>query len=332
MKQALRLLWCWWVFIGLGGCTLGTGFLVPGKLELKEHMIEGSGASKVVLIDVRGIIHNQPRRGPLGLGSKPGMVAQIDAQFNKAAKDRRIKAVVLLIDSPGGEVSASDQLYHLVRNFRLRTHKPVVAHMQSMAASGGYYVACGANKIIALPSTLTGSIGVIIAQFEASELMRKLGVHTEVYKSGVHKDILSPWRQADSTEHAIIDRLVTDMQKRFLNVVKTSRHVDIENPAWLDGRPLNGIQAQKYGLIDALGQLPDAISLAKSLADIDKARIVRYHYSTDPAPASIYASGFMPPAPNPWMIPKTGLWLSGDPGLKPAMISRYAPFIMQGHH
>ena len=196
-------------------------------------------------------------------------------QIKKYREDAAIKGIVLRIDSPGGAVGPSQEIYKEV--LRTTEGKKVVASMGGLAASGGYYIACAANKIFANPGTITGSIGVIMAFSNFEELMKKLGLKTIVIKSGKFKDTGSPVRELTGDEKKILQGVSDDIHGQFIEAVAKGRNLKIESVRELaDGRIFSGRQAKESGLVDELGTLEDAISYATRLAGIkEKAKIVQ---------------------------------------------------------
>lgn len=182
-------------------------------------------------------------------------------------KDSSIKAIILRIDSPGGAVAPSQEIYEEVR--KAATKKPIVVSMGSVAASGGYYIASPATRIIANPGTLTGSIGVIMEIPNIEGLMNKVGIKTEVIKSGRHKDIASVFRGRSKEEREILQAVLNDVHEQFITAVAEGRKMlpdDVRKVA--DGRIFTGKQALKIGLVDELGNLEDAIKVASRLAGV----------------------------------------------------------------
>jgi protease-4 len=191
----------------------------------------------------------------------------IVSQLVKFKNDKRIKAIILRIDSPGGGVGPSQEIYREIRK-TIKTKK-VIASMGSLAASGGYYTASAANKIVANPGTITGSIGVIIQYFELEELFKKIGVRMEVLKSGEFKDIGHPHRKLSKRDKEMIRGLITDIQKQFVSAVARGRGLSVEHVQEVaDGRILTGANAKELGLVDALGNFQDAVDLAKKMVGI----------------------------------------------------------------
>ncbi len=200
---------------------------------------------------------------PFGGGSLDALT--IRDRLIKAAEEDSIKGVLLRIDSPGGTVGASQEVYNAV--LALRKKKPVVVSMGDTAASGGYYIACAADRILANPGTLTGSIGVIISGFNASKLLNTVGLEPQVIKSGKYKDILSFNRALTPEERVLLQALIQDTYEQFVGAVATGRNMTTAQIRPLaDGRIYTGRQAEKLGLVDQLGGLTEAKATLKELA------------------------------------------------------------------
>lgn len=188
-------------------------------------------------------------------------------ELKEYTKDKSIKAIVLRIDSPGGAVAPSQEIYEEVK--KAVAKKKVVVSMGSVAASGGYYISAPATRIIANPGTLTGSIGVIMEIPNIEGLMNKIGIKTEVIKSGRHKDIASAFRAMGKEERGILQGVMDNVHEQFMKAVSEGRRLRIEEVRKIaDGRIFTGEQAKTYGLVDELGTLEDAIKTAATLAGI----------------------------------------------------------------
>lgn len=229
-----------------GGITFFvTSLTGPSKSEL--FLQEGLG-----VIDVKGVI----------LESE-----EILANLVAFREEPKIKGIVLRIDSPGGAVGASQEIYDEVR--RTSKVKPVVASMGSVAASGGLYVSLGAGKIVANPGTLTGSMGVILKFANLEGLFDKIGYKNEVVKSGRLKDIGSPSRPMTEEERQMLQGMIDNVQEQFVQAVSESRSLPVAEVRKIaDGRIFSGQQAKEYGLVDQLGNFSDAVMLAAELAGI----------------------------------------------------------------
>ncbi len=165
--------------------------LPPGPGALEEHKVSGSGKDKVLLLDISGVISSENKES---FYTSPGMLATVKEELERAAKDERVKAIVLRINSPGGTVTASDIIYHELKTFKASRNIPVVASIMDVGASGGYYIAAAADSVLAHPSSVTGSIGVIMLTVNARGLLEKVGVETNAVTSGPRKDMGSPFR------------------------------------------------------------------------------------------------------------------------------------------
>ncbi len=262
---------------GLGSQALAAATGPRKKPRLMEVTQQpGSGADKIVQIDLEGIISSVGEANFLGVGVSS--VEKIKRQLEQAREDDKVKAVVLRVNSPGGEVTASDTLYAAVKETTAK--KPVVVFMDSMAASGGYYIACGAGKVVAAETTLTGSIGVIIDTLNYSALFDKVGLQANTFVSGAFKDSLSGARPMREDEKAYVQNLVSQMYERFLGIVSEARKLpkDVLRNGVADGRVLTGREALEAGLVDQIGYLEDAYALARELGGAAAAGVVKYRH------------------------------------------------------
>jgi len=199
-----------------------------------------------------------------GLISESGPVIE---QLKRFGKDDSVKAIVLRIDSPGGGVGPSQEIYEEVK--KVRAKKPVLASMGALAASGGYYIACAAQRVYANPGTMTGSIGVIMPFMNVKDLVEKIGVKGMTVKSGTFKDIGSPLRDMTPLERELLQGVVDNVHLQFVNAVADGRNLDRQDVLQIaDGRIFTGEQAKELGLVDVLGNLEDAISDAGKLGKI----------------------------------------------------------------
>ncbi len=243
---------------------------------------------KVVLIDVEGLIVNARTSGLFGGGENP--VSLFRERLEAAADDDQVKAVVLRLNTPGGAVTASDIMHQDLLTFRKLTHKPVVACMMDVCASGGYYLAMGCDKVYAHPSTVTGSIGVIMSLYNATGLMTKIGVSSDPIKSGPNKDLGNPARPMTEEERAILQGMVNSFYDQFVQVVVKGRDLPEERVrALADGRVYTGVDAKNQGQVDEIGYLDDAIQCAMDMACIKDARVIAYD-RCDGYRGSIYAA------------------------------------------
>jgi protease-4 len=257
--------------------THGSSTDAAGPAEtLHESLVRkaSSGSEKkIALIPLRGII-SAAEPGNVGLTA----IDDLKLQLEQAAADKQVAAVVLAIDSPGGEVTASDILYKAVRRVRDDSGKPVVVSMGSLAASGGYYVACGASWVLAHENTFTGSIGVIMQSLNYEQLFGKLGLETLTFKSGAFKDMLSGSRPMRDEEKAYVQAMIMQTYDQFVGIVAQERHLpeaDLRKGV-ADGRVVSGKDALGAKLVDQLGGIEDAYAKAMELANAQGASVIRY--------------------------------------------------------
>jgi protease-4 len=210
------------------------------------------GGEKIAIIEVRGVI----------LDPQP-----IVEKLVKLRKNEKVKAIVLRIDSPGGGVGPAQEIFAEVK--KAQKEKKVLVSMGSVAASGGYYIACAADKILANPGSITGSIGVIVESLNVEELLRKLGLRSMVVKSGKHKDLGSPLRPMSEEEKKLLQGVLDSVHEQFIRAVAEGRKLPVEKIRELaDGRIFSGEQARELGLVDELGNLEDTLAMAATLAGI----------------------------------------------------------------
>jgi protease-4 len=247
----------------------------------KRSVLLAGSILVLILVALLGSIawfsHLRGREAGLMFGDKvgvlevKGVIANVQPTIENLAKFRKdgsIKALVVRIDSPGGGVSPSQELYQEIR--RTVREKPVVVSMGSVAASGGYYIACAAQRIYANPGTITGSIGVILQFTNFEELLKKIGFRMEVVKSGPYKDVGNPGREMTSEEKAYLQAMVDNVHQQFVRDVARGRRMKVEKVQEVaDGRIFTGEQAMELGLVDELGNLKDAIDAAAKMAAIE---------------------------------------------------------------
>ena len=249
------------------GCSPSINLFPSPSDPLQEYVLEGEGAEKILLIQIRGVISTDPDSG--WFTESRGLVQEVEARLQLAAGDENVKGVVLAIDSPGGTVTASDILHEMVQRYKKETGNPVVAQLMGVAASGGYYTAAAADRILAHSTTLTGSIGTIFMVPQVNGLMDKIGVNVQVFTSGEHKDMGSPFREMTESEEALIRKIINSDNQVFLGVVRNSRGFSDEQLAAIsDARVMTGPQALEAGLVDEIGYLDDGLKAAKKLAGL----------------------------------------------------------------
>jgi protease IV len=255
--------------------SFGTGSRFEEPTPTFREVIVQRGArgssDKIAVIMMRGLISSSL---PGNVGDT--MVDDMRLALEQARDDDHVRAVVLEIDSPGGEVTASDAIYNWV--VKTRAKKPVVVYMDSLAASGGYYVACGGKYLMANETTITGSIGVIIQTLNYEQLFNKVGLASVVFKSGKFKDILSGTRQVTPEERELIQSFVMKTYEKFLGIVARERNLPADGlrNSIADGRILSGKDALENKLIDGTGQIEDAFAKAKELGRASGATVVKY--------------------------------------------------------
>ncbi|HEY2569695.1 MAG TPA: signal peptide peptidase SppA [Candidatus Udaeobacter sp.] len=244
---------------------------IPRFREILLQRGARATTDKIAVITMRGLISS----------SLPGtvtdsMVDDMRAALQQARDDSRVKAIVLEIDSPGGEVTASDAIYNAL--LKVRSRKPVVVYMDSLAASGGYYVSCGGKFLMASDTTITGSIGVIIQTLNYEQLFNKVGLASVVFKSGKFKDMLNGARPITPEERDLVQSFIMKTYDKFLGIVAKERNLpaDLLRNTIADGRILSGKDAYEHKLIDGLGELDDAFGKAKELGNAPDAKVVKY--------------------------------------------------------
>ena len=249
---------------------------------LKEYTLEGRGREKVLVIPVMGFLSDASERGLLA--NRPSIVEEIVAELRKAQEDHNIKAVLLEINSPGGSTTASDILYHEIQRFKETTNVKVVAAFMDVAASGGYYLALPSDLIVAHPTAVTGSIGVVMITPKVAGLMDKIGVAVEVNKSGSEKDMGSPFRASTPEEQRILQELIAGLGARFLSLVAKHRGMDSAALAGIStARVYSSEEALGLKLVDRIGYVSDALTDAKRLAGIpDDAKVIAYRRTKYP--------------------------------------------------
>jgi len=249
---------------------------------LKEFTLEGTGSDKVLLISVTGTISDSPKKDLIS--SSPSVVEEVVAQINKAKKDKQIKAVLFKINSPGGTITASDILYHEISVYKEKAGVKLAVSMMDLAASGAYYISLPADLIMAHPTTITGSVGVISLQPKVAGLMNKLGLGVDVKKFGKHKDMGSPFRESSEEEQKLMQKTVNDFGERFIGLVKKHRKLSPQSLAEVStARVFLADEALGLGLIDKIGYISDALKETKKIAGISEdAKVVVYRRTEFP--------------------------------------------------
>lgn len=275
----------------LFGCAFVTVPLLQPSGPLQEQTVEGEGGKKILLLDISGTISEQGKSGGILGGSAVSMVSQFHEALQKAEADSDVAGIILRINSPGGTVTASDIMYHDLMEFKKKRPIPVVACIMSTGASGGYYVATAADEIVAHPTSITGSIGVITVKFNVAGLMNKIGLEEQTVKSGDKKDIMSPFRRATPEEEKLGQEIINQLYSRFLDVIMARSGNQLgrdELKKLADGRVYTAWQARDARLIDRIDYLDGVIAGIKKKIGAEKARVVTY-YRAGNYKGSIYA-------------------------------------------
>jgi protease-4 len=289
------------VMRGRGSVSMGSRSHETGPRLEEAMVVDNNASSKIAVVEVNGIITST------ALDQEGNsMVDVIKAQLDRALDDRKVKAVILKVDSPGGEVLASDEINEAIKNFQngkksngddsdSSSGKPVIVSMGNLAASGGYYISVPCRWIVANKMTITGSIGVIMHGWNYRALMDKVGVAPETYKSGKFKDMLSGTREPSEIppeEHKMVQDLIDEVYGDFKDVVETgrkeahkadpkARELAQDWSDYADGRVLSGTEAQKLGFVDELGDFDTAVKRAKTIAGVSDANLIRYEQRYD---------------------------------------------------
>ncbi len=237
-------------------------FVFLGQFMSKSGRGKFAFGDKIAVIEIRGVITQS---------------FGIIEELRQYEEDEGVKAIVLRIDSPGGGVGPSQEIYREIQKIRSSQKKKIVTSMGSVAASGGYYIASASDLIIANPGTITGSIGVVMEFTNIEELFKKIGIKGVVIKSGEHKDIGSPFREMTPEEKRLLQSVIDNVHQQFIHAVSEGRKLERSKVAQVaDGRILTGEQAKQLGLVDELGNLQDAIDTAARIAGITGKPIVLY--------------------------------------------------------
>ena len=262
--------------------------LLPGR----STTVRGWGDA-IAVVRVEGVITSGREQGWLYSSTGNAYSESIIERLERAEADPSVKAIVLRVNSPGGGIVPSDEIYQALSE----VEKPVVVSMGDTAASGGYYISCAANKIVANPTTLTGSIGVIASSPNFEELLDKIGIEMLIIKSGPMKDELSPYRTPTEEEIEHWQTIINEAYEQFVGIVAGGRDLSLEEATELaDGRAYTGQQALEMGLVDELGNLPEAIDLAAELGEVEgEPRIIEYERT--PTLMEVLLSGLNRPNP-----------------------------------
>ena len=269
--------------IVLAGCNTGALQIqmMPSEKKLKETQIHKDKGlfvfDKIAIVDVRGTLADERQGGLLQIGENP--VSTFIENLDKAAKDSQVKAVVLRVDSPGGTVTATEIMYHNLKECKQKTKKPVIVCVTGMACSGAYYLSCASDGIVAQQNSLVGNIGTIMETFSIAGTMQKIGVEEVTIKSGQLKDIGSPFHNLTQPEKDVLEGIIKEMFGEFVAVVREGRKGISEQDMQklTDGKVFTGQQGLNEDLVDKIGYISDAINWAKEKAGVKKVRVVIYH-------------------------------------------------------
>lgn len=290
-----------------------TGGVAGGAAPVvyEEEYVSGEGSNKVAVIPVQGAIASAD--SSLG-GAQPTVTPEgLADALAQAADDEGVRAVVLEVNSPGGGVTASDEMHQSIVDFKKNTEKPVVVSMGDTAASGGYYISTAADEIVANETTLTGSLGVIFQLNNFEELADKYGYKQVIIKSGEFKDIGNAFRQITPEEREIFQSLVDESYAEFVDVISSGRGIPEDRVREIaDGRIYSGQRAKELGLVDSFGGLDEASAEARELANAGQATVVRYIQA--PTFTDTLLSGLSPqPTEAERLVEESGLTLEPKP-------------------
>lgn len=274
-----------WIAVAILSLILITTLFSRRKIEadyprdeaprLEETWSYGSGDVKVARIALTGVIMHAEDDGLFT--ARTDMVESILAQIRTADRDPDMRAIILEVNSPGGSVTPSDEIYNALRKFRAsRPDRRVVVFIRDLGASGAYYASMAGDLIVAEPTAVVGSIGVIMQAMNFQALSEKIGITDVTIKSGENKDMLNPFRAVNTNQVALLQTLIDEMQTRFRGIVAESRKLDPSTPDLFDGRIFTASAAQEKGLIDEIGYWNDALACTAQLLDTGALYVIRY--------------------------------------------------------
>ena len=284
------------LLIPVGGCVSVDLFGGGPSAPLQESVVRGTDGPKILLVDIDGVIGaDTPSYNILGR-EEISMIARVREVLDRARQDEEVKGLLLRIDSPGGTVTASDQIYTEILQFKREQDVPVVAQLLGTAASGGYYVAMSADQVQAHTTTVTGSIGVLFSSVNFVGLMEKLGIEDQTLTAGEFKDAGSPFRRLNAVERAQLQSIVDDLHARFRAVVEAGRpDLSSEDVARLaNGQIFSSSQALENGLVDRVGTLEEAVVWLEGQMGVGRSRVVAYHRPSE-VRRNLYMRGAMNP-------------------------------------
>ncbi|EQA43662.1 signal peptide peptidase SppA, 36K type [Leptospira broomii serovar Hurstbridge str. 5399] len=288
----------------------------PRQLIPVEKTVSGRDKDKILVIPIEGIISDDSREGSFLTGEKDSVLAAVKLQLHYAMEDSNVKAVILKINSPGGTVTASDIIYREVLEFKKKKRIPVLALFMDTAASGAYYISMSSDYLMAHPTTVTGSIGVIMQGINVKEGLDKLGIKDQSIRSGENKAVGSPLEELTAEQRKLLQSVVDNLFDRFFDVVKIGRpkvkESDLKKLA--DGRIFTASQAIRHGLIDSIGYFEDAVATATRLPGYvmtpgnTNPRVVFYSYSKEKPETVYHIQGVS--AENPTLLERVGFGAS----------------------
>lgn len=268
------------LFLILPGCAfinvdLGS---LSGPRYLQERLLEEGGDDKILVLEILGTISQTAKRTPFS--NELGMMERVDLMLRQAKKDEDIKGIILRIDSPGGGVSPSDLIYQRIMEFKKEQNVPVVACITGTGASGAYMAALSADKIVALPLSVVGNVGVLIPSISLAGLMDTLGIENQTLKSGKYKDVGNPMRDMNDDEKKILMDVISEFYNDFIEKVKANRPVTKDDLIIIsDGRIMTASKALEHHLIDKIGYYDTALETVSKLAKVENPTVVVYRRS-----------------------------------------------------
>jgi protease-4 len=265
------------IFLFVFSCA--TIQMSPRLDSLDEVIVEeGNSDIKILLVDIDGPISNRPKRTLAGFKSETGMVDRVREILKKAEKDKKVKSVLLRINSPGGTVTSSDIIYNEIKTFKKRNKIKVYVSVVDVAASGGYYIAMASDFIMVHPTSITGSIGVLALKLNLKGLMDKVGVEWEVVKSAEKKDFMSPFRALSDEERKLFQKTINGYYERFVSIVAINRRqLDVNAVKVLaDGRVFDAHEALQSKLVDSIGYLSDLVKYIENDLNLSDMQVVSY--------------------------------------------------------
>ena len=280
MRHQTFLITFFLLILVVPGCLSNNKISLIGRFPtpLQEIQLGGKGENKLLVIPMEGVVSSVDPAGFARMFGQMNMVADVRAQLDLASYDPAIKAVVLKINSPGGSVTASDVLYTMIKRFKEQTGIKVLVLMMDVCASGGVYVSSAADWIMAHPTSITGSIGVIFHQLNFSGLMWKIGLDDNSIISGPFKDMGNPFRPQRADERELFQQMIDELYAKFVEAVAQGRpQLDVEQVRELaDGRIYTAPQALEAKLVDEIGYFEDILAAANKLTDSESLRVVIY--------------------------------------------------------